>query len=62
MTGHLRRAAKEFGDHFHHERNLQGLGNELITHLKREFDPNGKVKMNERLGGLFNFYYREAAK
>jgi transposase InsO family protein len=59
---HLRCAITEFVDHYHQERNHQGLGNELITHLEPEFDPNGKVKKRERLGGLLNFYYRESAK
>ncbi len=26
----LRRALREFGEHFHHERNHQGLGNRII--------------------------------
>jgi transposase InsO family protein len=57
---HLRHAVTEFVDHYHQERNHQGLGNELITPQESEFDPHGKVKTRERLGGLLNFYYREA--
>jgi transposase InsO family protein len=59
---HLRCAIKEFVDHYHQERNHQGLGNELITPHIAEFDPNGTVKTRERLGGLLNFYYQEATK
>ncbi len=57
---HLRHAITEFVDHYHQERNHQGLGNELIVPQLPEIDPNGTVKTRERLGGLLNFYYREA--
>jgi hypothetical protein len=56
---HLRRTIAEFIEHYHHARNHQGLGNELI-------DPGfprrgtGCVRRRERLGGLLNYYYRAA--
>jgi transposase InsO family protein len=56
---HFRRTLAEFVEHYHHERNHQGLGNELI-------DPAcpgpgiGCVRHRERLGGLLNYYYRAA--
>ena len=56
----LRRAVAEFISHYHAERNHQGLGNELI-----EADDcvggHGSVLCRGRLGGLFNYYHREAA-
>jgi putative transposase len=58
---HLRRAITEFVDHYHQERNHQGLDNELTTTQDAEFDPNSKAEICERLGGLLNFYYRDAA-
>jgi putative transposase len=57
---HLRRAITEFVQHYHHERNHQGLDNALIL-ASDAMDGNGKVVRRERLGGLLGFYYREAA-
>ena len=60
---HLRHVIKEFMAHYHRERFHQGLGGQLI----RNFGPtndNGadsKVACRSRLGGLLNFYHREAA-
>jgi putative transposase len=58
---HLSELVREYVRHYHLERNHQGLDNELITPLKCEFDPNSKVKCRSRLGGLLNYYYRDAA-
>ena len=58
---HLRRAATEYGHHYHTERNHQGLGNELIIPLEATEIATGPVKCHERLGGLLRYYYREAA-
>ncbi len=58
---HLRDLVGEYIRHYHLERNHQGLDNELITPLKREFDPDSEVKCRSRLGGMLNYYYREAA-
>jgi transposase InsO family protein len=62
---HLRRAISEFAEHYHLERNHQGLANELIT---RPVTPrndnllaNPPVVRRERMGGLLNFYDRRAA-
>ena len=56
---HLRRAIAEYVEHYHHERTHQGLGNRLIKGApERE---SGRVVRRERLGGLLNHYYREAA-
>ncbi len=58
---HLRKAVKEYTEHYHFERNHQGLDNELIE--KRSDEPNmdGAVGCRERLGSTLNYYYRRAA-
>jgi len=58
---HLRTLVREYVHHYHVERNHQGLDNELITPLKSECDPNSEVKRRSRLGGMLNYYYRNAA-
>jgi transposase InsO family protein len=58
---HLRRAISEYMRHYHSERNHQGLGNALIDGISTDTDGIGPVARRERLGGLLNFYYREAA-
>ena len=47
--------------HYHTERNHQGLGNQLITREGTAGCQMGHVMRRERLGGLLNYYYREAA-
>ena len=59
--GRLRDAIQEFVDHYHSERNHQGLGNELIEPMADQADTPGQVSCRERLGGLLKFYYREVA-
>ena len=58
---HLRAAVKEYTQHYHLERNHQGLGNELIEKASDEIDVNGAVECRERLGGILKYYYRRAA-
>jgi putative transposase len=57
----LRTAVREFGEHYHVERNHQGPGNALIVPIKTTDDATGHVQCRQRLGGLLNYYYREAA-
>ena len=57
----LRRTVREFVDHYHVERNHQGLGNRLITPMTAPTEPGAAVERRQRLGGLLNYYYREAA-
>jgi putative transposase len=57
---HLRRAIAEFVQHYHRERNHQGLDNALIA-AEGDQDGHGKVARRERLGGLLSFYHRGAA-
>ena len=57
----LRRAVSEFMEHYHAERNHQGLDNRLIRGHPTAVDDNGIVQRRQRLGGMLNFYYRKAA-
>ena len=57
----LRRTVREFVDHYHVERNHQGLGNRLITPMTAPTEPGAAAERRHRLGGLLNYYYREAA-
>jgi len=57
---HLRRTVSEYVRHYHLERNHQGLNNELISRVEPA-NTNGRVQRRVRLGGLLNFYHREAA-
>jgi len=59
--GHLRLVVAEYAAHYHLERNHQGIGNRLIDQSRGEKRKVGRIKRRERLGGLLNFYDREAA-
>jgi hypothetical protein len=59
--GQLRRAVSEFVEHYHLERNHQGLDNRLLTSPSSPVNDSGPVARRERLGGLLNYYYRRAA-
>jgi putative transposase len=54
-------AAGEFVEHYHHERNHQGLGNALIEPKAGLGSTRGDIRCRERLGGLLKYYYRDAA-
>jgi Integrase core domain len=57
---HLRRAIEEFVEHYHLERNHQGLDNRLLTEPASPRNDNSPIARRERLGGLLNYYYRRA--
>ncbi|PWT82041.1 MAG: hypothetical protein C5B58_08880 [Acidobacteria bacterium] len=57
----LRNAIREFVAHYHFERNHQGLGNRLIISSSARPSRVGAVQTRRRLGGMLNYYYREAA-
>jgi transposase InsO family protein len=57
----LRKAIAEFVAHYHLERNHQGLGNSLITAGNPQVGIQGAVRRRQRLGGMLNYYYRQAA-
>jgi transposase InsO family protein len=59
---HLRLAISEFVEHYHCERNHQGLDNRLITAPANDnADPARPIARRERLGGLLSYYYRAVA-
>ena len=57
----LRRALRAYVIHYHTELNHQGVGNRLLEPLARVGSTNDPIHRRERLGGMLNYYYREAA-
>ena len=57
----VRKATAELMAHYHGERNHQGLANALIRPEPEHVGGEGEVHRRERLGGLLNYYYRNAA-
>ncbi len=57
---HLRRAVKAYIEHYHRERHHQSLGSAIIT-PGGQVRGDGPIQRRERLGGILNHYYREAA-
>jgi len=56
---HFRRTLTECVEHYHCERNHQGLDNALID--DRTHQPTGKpIRRRSRLGGLLKYYERAA--
>jgi putative transposase len=56
---HFRRAVAEYVEHYHGERNHQGLDNRLIA-WPPVLRMTSRVRRRPRLGGLLNFYERAA--
>jgi len=56
----LRKGISVFVTHYHRERNHQGLDNRLIM-ADDSRTGNGRLRRRERLGGMLNYYYRQAA-
>jgi putative transposase len=54
-------AIQQYLAHYHHERNHQGLANQLILPEPDLGSHSGQVRRRERLGGLLSYYHREAA-
>jgi hypothetical protein len=59
----LHHAVTEYLAHYHHERTHQGKENKLLfpLHASDPLPRDGPIRRRERLGGLLNFYYKEAA-
>jgi transposase InsO family protein len=57
----LRHAVKHFMTHYHTERNHQGLGNLLLQPISVPALFHRPIKQRQRLGGMLNYYYHEAA-
>ncbi len=56
---HFRRAIAEYVEHYHRERNHQGLENRLIAGT-RVINIASRVRCRSRLGGMLNLYDRAA--
>lgn len=48
-------------EHYHAERNHQGLDNEIIDPDDRVGATVGEIACRERLGGMLKYYHRTAA-
>lgn len=57
----VRHVLKEYIAHYHTERNRQSIGNVIPFPDERGQPAEGEVMKSERLGGLLNFYHRDAA-
>jgi putative transposase len=57
----LRRSLREYVDHYHRERNHQGIGNRTIVPLPARCQDATIIYRRPRLGGILNFYQRAAA-
>jgi putative transposase len=61
---HLRHLLAEFEQHYNRERYHQGLGGKLVianVNARNDNGGDGVIKTRSRLGGILNFYHREAA-
>jgi transposase InsO family protein len=57
----VRQATTSYLNHYHTERNHQGLGNQIIQPGGEVGKAAGEVQCRERLGGILRYYYRDAA-
>jgi len=57
----IRRVLREYATHYHIERNHQGVGNRLLKPPEIVSSITDSIHCRERLGGMLNFHYREAA-
>ncbi|MDG2128226.1 MAG: integrase core domain-containing protein [Fuerstiella sp.] len=57
----LENAVREYVEHYHAERNYQGLSNELIEPCDDAASTDGHIECRERLGGMLKYYHRRAA-
>jgi transposase InsO family protein len=56
---HLRRTIAEYVEHYHRERNHQGIENALIERAPAT-NTVGRIRRHSRLGGVLNYYDRAA--
>ena len=57
----LRTAVQNFVQHYHSERNHQGLENRIICPDPAHPAASGAIQRRQRLGGMLNYYYHDAA-
>jgi len=48
-------------EHYHSERNHQGLANRIICPEAGYLGVSGAIERRQRLGGMLNYYYCDAA-
>ena len=58
---HLRYVVNEYVEHYHAERNHQGIGNRLIEERHEGAQNTGPVVSRTRVGGMLRYYHRAAA-
>ena len=59
--GHLRLIVEEYVEHYHRERNHQGLDSQLLERPPPRASADAEVHRRQRIGGLLSYYHREAA-
>jgi len=52
--------SKEYTEHYHFEKNHQGVSNRLIDGQRSRINMSGGIERCESLGGLLNYYRRGA--
>ncbi|MDG2127183.1 MAG: integrase core domain-containing protein [Fuerstiella sp.] len=57
----LENAVREYVQHYHGERNHQGLGNQLIEPEDDADSVAGRIECRDRLGGMLKYHHRRAA-
>lgn len=57
----LKNALDQYVEHYHRERNHQGLENRLIDPGDEVGNRDGPIECRQRLGGMWKYYYRRAA-
>lgn len=57
----MRNGVVQFLAHYHQERNHQGLENQLIDPGDDIGQVAGKIECRQRLGGMLQYYYHDAA-
>jgi putative transposase len=57
----LRRTLREYIEHYHGERNHQGLGDRTINPLPNDRNTTESIHRRARLGGILNYYQHAAA-
>jgi putative transposase len=57
----LRRALRDYMEHYHGERNHQGLDNQLIVPRPARCSKVQRIDCRSRLGGMLRFYERAVA-
>jgi len=57
----LRRSLREYIEHYHFERNHQGIGNRtIVPSSSASAHSAGTICRRQRIGGILNYYYQAA--